>query len=261
MRRSTKTIFLLFAVLAIVVITAMATLRGQEQKQPTQDKQQKIDKDEFESQFPIADYIAPESTDPEKRVRRQGKAKRLFKPNLTVHENAGVTAGTASQVALLDSLAAAAAKSNAVIVGQVTSAQAYLNSDKSNVYSEFTIRVDEVLKNDSYVPLTTGNSIITARNGGRIRYPSGRVTLYFIAGEGMPRIGHRYVLFLSRDEQEQDYDILTGYELRAGCVALLDELTDGHPLIAYKGTDELAFLNEIRAAISNSGKATPEERR
>jgi hypothetical protein len=176
----------------------------------------------------------------------------FFKPNLQVHEDAGVTVGTASQVALLNSLAAAAAKSNAVIVGQVASAQAYLNSDKSNVYSEFTVRVDDVLKDDSYAHMIIGNSVVATRSGGRIRYPAGRVTLYFISGEGMPRVGRRYVLFLSRDEHESDYDIVTGYELHAGCVALLDNPGDGHPLTAYKGADETSFLSEVRAASANS---------
>jgi hypothetical protein len=261
MRSQKRGMVLLLAILVIVVTTAMAALRGQDQNNSSQDETQVADQSEFENQYPIADYSTPESTDAEKRAKRRVKAKRLFKPNLTVHENAGVTAGTDSQVALLDSLTAAAGKSKAVVIGQIISAQAYLNSDKSNIYSEFTVRVEGVLKDDSYAPLIIGNPVVAARNGGRIRYPSGRVTIFFTAGEGMPRLGRRYVLFLSRDEHERDYDIVTGYELRAGHIALLDNPGPDHPLTDYKGTDEIGFLGKVRDAISNSSHGMPEERR
>jgi hypothetical protein len=36
--------------------------------------------------------------------------------------------------------------SNAVVIGEVTDAKAYLSEDRTSVYSEFTIRVGEVLK-------------------------------------------------------------------------------------------------------------------
>lgn len=261
MRRQKKAIALLLALLVLVVATAMAALSGHDQSNSSQAEPQAAGQSEFENQFPIADYSAPESADMEKRVKRRAKAKRLFKANLTIHENAGVTAGTDSQVALLDSLTAAANKSNAVIIGQVISAQAYLNSDKSNIYSEFTVRVEDVLKDDSYAPLIIGNSVVATRNGGRIRYPSGRVTISFIAGEGMPRLGRRYVLFLSRDEHEQDYDIVTGYELHAGQVALLDDPGPDHPLTAYKGKDEIGFLSKVCDAIANPSHVLPEEKR
>lgn len=261
MRKHKRAVVLMFALLVVAVVTAMTALHGQDRNDSSHNKQQKIDKKEFESQFPIVDYAASDLADPAKSAKRQAKAKKLFKPNLTIHENAGVTAGTASQTALIGSLAAAVAKSDAVIIGQVTNAQAYLNNDKNNVYSEFTVRVDEVLKDDSYAHLIIGNSVVATRNGGRVRYPSGRVTLYFITGEGMPRVEQRYMLFLSREEHEQDYDIVTGYELRLGRVELLDNLGDSHPLTVYKGMDGMAFLSNTRTAISGSSQATPEERR
>lgn len=42
-----------------------------------------------------------------------------------------------------------AAKSDLVVIGEVTDAQAYVSEGKDWVYSEFTIRVDDVLKNTS----------------------------------------------------------------------------------------------------------------
>lgn len=137
------------------------------------------------------------------------------------------------------------------MIGRVLDAQAYISNDKTGIYSEFTFSVEQILKNDRFASLNPNSSIVVERDGGKVRYPSGHVTLYYIRGQGLPAVGHRYVLFLKHDAPEQDFFILTGYELKAGCVALLDSPGD-HPMIKQDGKDETIFLNELRNAIANS---------
>lgn len=145
-------------------------------------------------------------------------------------------------------------KSHAVIIGEVIGAEAYVSNDKTGVYSEFTVRVGEVLKNKSNVPIVIGNAVDIERPGGRVEFPSGQTALVFTRAQGMPRIGKRYVFFLSHDfplqgHQNNDLYILTGYELRAGRIIPLDE-PSGHPITAYKGRDVASFLEDLRAALA-----------
>jgi hypothetical protein len=142
-------------------------------------------------------------------------------------------------------------QSGIIVVGEVVDAQSYLSESKDWVYSEFTVRVEEVLKNASGVTLTKGSSLDVNRDGGRVRFPNGQVTLQYTVGQGMPRPGERYALFLTFDAQDQDAHILTGYELRGGRVFPLDHLS-APEAAGYRGADEQTFLNNLRAAIANA---------
>ena len=103
-------------------------------------------------------------------------------------------------------------KSSVVVVGQVSDAHAYLSNDKTGVYSVFTVQVNEVLKNSTNIPLADGAVIKVERDGGRVRFPGGRLHLYKIDEQDMPQVGLRYVLFLT--SRESDFEILpvTSYE-------------------------------------------------
>src|SRR6185295_9911978 len=115
-------------------------------------------------------------------------------------------------------------ESSAVIVGQITDAKAYLSNDKTGVYSAFTVQINEVLKNSSSVPLSSASSIDVERDGGRVRFPGGRILIYTINSQDMPVVGLRYVFFLINPHGQSDFQILTAYELREGKVYPLDDL-------------------------------------
>lgn len=252
MRGHKRTILLFFVMLTVVAITSLATSRGQDHNQSSRDEQQKIDKKEFESQFPIAHYATPEPADPEKRAKRQAKGKKYNVAPVPVDEHSVTIFSTLDWDTGLPSLPVT--KSHAIVIGSVIDAQAYLSDDKTGVYSEFTIEIDEILKNDSRTPLIPGSSIVAERSGGRVRFPSGHITLSHTRGQGMPRVGRRYVLFLTHDFplvgfQEQDFYILTGYELKAGRVGLLDNPSQ-HPITEQNGKDEASFLNQLRTTIA-----------
>jgi hypothetical protein len=91
-------------------------------------------------------------------------------------------------------------KSDAVIIGTVESAEAFLCNDNGSIYSEFSVKLDNLLKNSKDPSLKINDRIAIDRMGGRVKYPSGRVFTYEIHGQSMPRIGGRY-LFLSHPRQ------------------------------------------------------------
>jgi hypothetical protein len=149
------------------------------------------------------------------------------------------------------------AQSDAVIVGEVAASEAHISNDRTGVYSEFSIRVDEVLKNHLDTPLSVGDVTVGEREGGIVRFQGGRLFEYMVYHQGMPRSGRKYLFFLSGNKQGGDYSIITAYEFRGGEVIPLD---DSSAFASYKGSEEQVFLNRVRAAIAR-GAQQPKERK
>lgn len=228
------TLPLVFLVAGILVIIPGLS---QEQKSRTGRQPKQFD----ESRFPIAEYAAADPTDAHERAKRQAKGKKYDKSAWRVYPNSVSDSMVRIDHANMRLPALPFEQSSAVIVGQVTDARAYLSNDKSGVYSVFQIQINEVLKNSSKASISNGTTIDVERDGGRVRFPNGRLHLYSVDKLEMPKTGLRYVLFLN--EQESDFTILTGYELRNGKVHPLDELPNS---LTYENSDELIFLSELR---------------
>jgi hypothetical protein len=230
-------LFLTLPLLFAAALVIVPGLSQEPQKQRVDHKRRAFD----ESRFPIADYSAEEPSDAQERAKRLGKGKKYDKSKWGVHPDA-----PSDTVVLLHSVdrtlpALPFDQSSAVVVGQIMDARAYLSNDKSGVYSVFTIQVNEVFKNSTKTPITGGSAIEVERDGGRVRFPNGRLHMYKIGSLDMPKTGLRYVLFLN--DGESGYQILTGYELNDGKVYPLDDLPK---LRAYENADELSFLSELR---------------
>jgi hypothetical protein len=144
--------------------------------------------------------------------------------------------------------------SPAVIIGEVTSAEAHFSDDQTDVYSEFVVKICEVLKNDDKAPLDVDKSVVLERSGGRVRFPSGKVMVSATNGQDMPRAGKRYLFFLTHEGPDahiyEDFLILAGYELRDGLVFPLDKAGRGYA--AYKGASERLLLNDLASALADS---------
>jgi hypothetical protein len=150
-------------------------------------------------------------------------------------------------------------KSDLIVEGSVTDSAAFLSNDKGGVYSEITVHVSDVLK-DTALNVRAGDSIVTERFGGRVKYPNGQIVRYGIVGQGSPAKGRSYVFFLSRAEQG-NYNILTAYELQGNKVQALDgarvSLGRGDWVFdKHNGEDYQAFRKAMDQAVKNppSGK-------
>jgi hypothetical protein len=237
---------LLLAIIMIVIAIAVITGTSSNLRLQTQgslsDKRREIPDLE---RWPVADFDASLPVDAAKRAKRQMRNKKYDKSEWPILANDVADSTVRLHEVNPDLPAFPVRESRVVLIGQIASAAAYLSNDKTGVYSEFTVIAEEVLKNDLAGQPVAGSSITITREGGRIRFPLGRVHWYGIGSQSMPRIGGRYVLFLS-GETEETLTILTGYELATSKVIPLDDLNNPNK---YRDFDEVTFLKSLRASL------------
>ena len=247
-----------YILLVIVIGTAAFAFksRGNEQSSPIPSSPskplstQKQQEEEYlkkakqaRSRFPIAKYDEAEPTDPIKRAARKEKQKRYDGPSIVARKPHPSDAEVSSIYEGPQLPPLPVSKSNVIVVGTVRSGEAHLSDNKKNIYSEFTVQFDDVLKAE--VSLPTNNVITVDREGGIVDYPNGQQILYRNSGENMPSIGKRYLFFLQC--VNQDFRILTAYELDKDKVVPLDDLDQ---FKTYAGQDVTTFLNDIRTILS-----------
>lgn len=251
-----KKLILILTVIIGISLAVAATSQVQTQKTPPQTSPRRFDKAEkaeFESQFPIANYESAESEDLDKRQKRRARNRR--------HNGQGVVATPENsredrETALTNDWevglpALPVAQSDLVVMGEVTDAKAYLSDDKQGVYSEFSVLADEVLMQSGEAKITPGSVIATERPGGRVKFPSGITELHQVTGQGMPRPGHHYILFLKSTGEEHSYSIITGYEVRENRILPLDKRGVAKSKFdIYKGVSLDDFSQTVRNAVS-----------
>lgn len=208
------------------------------------------------SRFPIVDFHGPEPVDPNERKVREAKGRR--------HNNKYLGQISEDTLQIFSSKdwdvglpALPVERSAAIVIGKVTSARAYLTPDKTGIYSEFRVAIDAVVKNDAENIIKTDETITVERTGGRARMPSGKLVLSWVTHQNMPRVGGRYLLFLTHDvdtpdDPGKDFLILTGYELRDGQVHMLDDTLPRHSITQYKGKTETTLLTDLFNAVAKT---------
>jgi hypothetical protein len=139
--------------------------------------------------------------------------------------------------------------SDAVLVGTVISRAAYLSQDETNVYTEYQVGVEDVLK-DPGLSITAKSEIPLVRHGGAVRFNSGKVQKYEVLGMGILKPEKRYLLFVRKSNGVDDF-ILTGYELSAHKAIPIDGQDNNDPERAlvfrqYLGATEEMLLRELR---------------
>lgn len=250
-----KTVLTLSIAVAAIAI-AITGLRAQNRETARNNEQPNALKVK-EDKLPTVNFDTSEPSNANEKARRNARSKR-FDGSLRVaepHPEAGAKGILDSWMQTVPALPVDV--SDAIVIGEVTNAQAYLSPDKTGVYTEYTIRVDEVLKQSSAAPIVTGGFVDAQREGGRVRFPSGRVQSYITHYQGVPVVGRRYVLFLKRNQQADVFTLLTGYEQRDGHVYPLDGVdlplgaTEIPQFAAYKGVDEATFSNDLRSALTH----------
>jgi len=197
--------------------------------------------------WPMIAYDAPPPSDPAKAAKRKARGKKFNRSEFRIDPD-----DPSENTALVDAAdpslpALPVIQSSAIFIGTVLGSEAFLSDDGSGVYSEFTVKIDEVIKADS--PEVIAGSIAELdRQGGRVRFPSGRIHWYSVDKQNVPIPKHQYVFFLTRKATSDAFEILTGYELNQGKVFPLDELPQFR---GFDGKDQHDFTNSLRLALAH----------
>ena len=209
---------------------------------------QEVIRQRLREQFPIADPDEQKPSDPQQAATRSRRSKKHNERMAKIGPD--LVQSSEAYNWPLDFKAIPTDSSDIVIVGRVSDAKAYLSEDKNSVYSEFVVTIDEVLKNKSVVMLPPGSTLTIERKGGRVRYPSGHISWFFVVGQGLPQVGGQYLLFLKATDEERLFDVLTGYQILKGLIEPLDYSPGVVGFQRYSGTDANAFIKDVRSTLA-----------
>lgn len=241
-----RLIYLLLTLIIVVGTIAAYAGKTSTQNPPARapkdsQEQWKQREEEKKKHFPTARFDEPEPQDPQKRLLRKQKQLRHNGLGLVSKNPEPDMGGAALLLENHADLPALPTKQSSVIVrGTVLQAEAHLSEDKSNVYSEFTVQITDVLKADVSL---AGQEIVIERLGGYVQYADGRKLLYRVGTGGMPKVGGRYIFFLSAS-RELDLSILTAYELTDKGIVPLDSSAQFENFRDYDEANFLKLVND-----------------
>jgi hypothetical protein len=99
-------------------------------------------------------------------------------------------------------------ESSLIVAGDVVAVRTFLSNNLRGVYSEFTIRPDDVLKDSNKIASKT---IIADREGGVVIYPNGQRMMYHSSSLALPKLDGKYLFFLAKRDESPNYEIRTAY--------------------------------------------------
>jgi hypothetical protein len=145
-----------------------------------------------------------------------------------------------------------AAESAVIATGRVVKVQPYLSADRSRIYTEITIRADELLKQDRASRISVDKTLVIDRLGGVLRLRTGQVVRddVQIGNLGITQLGKRYVLFARSVNDGTDISLMGSYEL-VDCKVFTNDsrprrLISTLPGVPSTWADEAAFLKAVR---------------
>lgn len=242
---------IIWGLVALVVLITIAVSFGTKNSHSQQGNSNKQDNKGYEdlSKYAVVDYDAPEPTNATEREERKLKNKRYDNQDWVLKNPHPDDSGVGRYDEQTPPPLIPADESNLVIVGKIVKVTAHLSNDKLSVYSEFTIRVEQILKNDVSREVKQEEFIIADRAGGYVRYPNGQKVLYRLSERGLPKVGSEYVFFLTSDKQNPNYEILTLYGLKDARIIQLDY---GRKFDDFKNASKQNFIEAVRNKISES---------
>ena len=246
---------------SLVVLTTIAVslgaMRGYSQKdtvKPSPSVQPKSQEEDDKKDFPSVDYANERIIDEARKLKSQKYDKYPVLDRDLIEDD--------TVVSYLDwwnsNELLPVSESEIVVLGKVVTNEAHLSANKYSVYSEIKIEVEKVFKNSCKDELEDGKYLRAERDGGIVVFPSGKKIWLFVAGQRMPKIGSRYVFFLTHKfpsfgYRKQELFLLTAYELKEGRVFPLDAPYGDTAQITtfYKGKEESVLLNDLQKTLDN----------
>jgi hypothetical protein len=244
--QSSRSTYFVFVVVVAVMVLSVTVFKAGKGSTNVQQNVRVTSRENYQDRvdrYPVVEAEEIEPNDPEKKAKLKKQKQRYDKDAPFTNPGPNDEELAFRPEWQFNFPALPVIKSEVIVVGQVLNAEAHRSTNKMNVFSNFEVRVDEVLKGR----LNIGNVIDVQRVGGFVKYPNGRKVLFRLSGNGMPGIGARYVFFLN--VVDEDYTILTAYELVGDAVVPLD---NSDQFQAYKGVSEISFITTLRNAISQA---------
>lgn len=270
--QSGLTMTVLAGLIAFMVVSAALLSRGQQMDAQSnmpstiQQDNKPINNQLDNKDVPVANYDEPLSSDPQEKARRQKVNKsqnaKFSDPPPPNAKNFMLTPASESSYGIppthvTTEPALPVKQSAAIIIGNVTSAKAYLSEDKINIYSEFEVANPVVLKNTTSETLGNGKSFFINRFGGGLKFPTGKIIYIYSTYRPMPKVGGKFLFFLDYSS-EGGFTINTGYELtKTGVIpldGLLDKVIVRHlaGMQSFRGISEADLLAQVKEAIQTN---------
>ena len=150
-----------------------------------------------------------------------------------------------------------------VVIGQTFNGKSYLSNDRTTLYTELSLKINEVVSNRSSRSISVGQSIDIERQGGVVKLPSGKVLIRGSQVESQPRTQVQYAMLLKYVPAADVYTIVSGFELAGDHVYILESLSNakavpkGSPILTsgqrrlneYGGTAE-AFVGLLHSLVN-----------
>ena len=234
--------WLKYSLASMVVFAGLAgTNRGQEIAPASGVRE--TSRAEFFAKFALTDYDAPLPENPEALEQRRLKGMRYDRDNWVVKDPSHEIDYVRRSLKIVPPPTFPVEESDVVVIGLTTVAAAYLSNDKTGIYSEYTIKVEQVLKDNSSRKLSRGTLITFDRAGGAVRYPDGHRVGYLVAEKALPSVGAIYALFLRDDKRSRNFEVVTLYELKVNSVVPLDS---GFPFEEVRGMTKSDFMKTLQ---------------
>ena len=212
--------WLMFGLATITVLAGLVRTAGAQEVAPASGVRE-TNRTDFFAKFAITDYDAPRPEGVEESEQRRLKSLRYDNENWVVKEPNPEVDYAKRSIPVSPPPAFPIEESDVIVIGLAMTASAYLSNDKTGIYTEYAVRVEQVYKNSSSKVLP-GKAITIDRPGGAVRYPNGHRVAYLIAEKKLPSVNSMYALFLRDDKKSGNFEVITLYELKVDSVTPLD---------------------------------------
>jgi hypothetical protein len=145
-------------------------------------------------------------------------------------------------------------ESSDIVVGKVIKIQPFFSEDKSQIYTEITVNVEEVLKKSSNL-FSESKMLTLTELGGAIKLGSGKVIRYEINVDSKEIICNekRYLLFIETTNENKDFRFIKLYGLHNEMVYAFEK---GQEYLVSKKSKSLPdkedkFLDNLRSIIKS----------
>lgn len=246
-RRNIMWVLVIFLVTTTVAVAIDNATNSESKSKPIPSATPPINSDADPRRYEIVDYELDQVLEYSERERRKRVSQRYDNQGWVQKNPHPETSMIGRHTEEAPPAILPTAESEVVVIGTVAKVTTHLSNDKTGVYSEYKVKVDQVLKGSD----TTGNEQSTFikidRAGGLVRYPHGQTVLYLDSDKGLPVVGNQYLLFLKSPTENENYAVLTLYELQETATKPLDS---GRRVDDIKRMGKSTFVRIVKDKLS-----------